>query len=63
MTTTASLSAGVGGSHPGPSGESQTDDALNEKGFARVNKPVFITSGVLIVGFVLWSAFFPGQAE
>ena len=47
MTTTASLSDGVGGSHPGPSGESQTDDALNEKGFARVNKPVFITSGAV----------------
>lgn len=46
--------------------ESFHDEAhgeLDAKGYARVNKPVFIASGILIVGFVLWSAIFPDQAE
>ena len=41
----------------------EAQEELNAKGYARVNKPVFIASGILIVGFVLWSAIFPGQAE
>lgn len=41
----------------------EANEEVDAKGYARVNKPVFIASGILIVGFVLWSAIFPGQAE
>ncbi|WKK60967.1 choline BCCT transporter BetT [Corynebacterium sp. P3-F1] len=41
----------------------EAHEELDAKGYARVNKPVFIASGILIVGFVLWSAIFPDQAE
>lgn len=41
----------------------EAHEELGAKGYSRVNKPVFIASGILIVGFVLWAAIFPDQAE
>ena len=41
----------------------EAHEELDAKGYSRVNKRVFIASGILIIAFVLWSAIFPGQAE
>lgn len=41
----------------------EAHEELGAKGYSRVNKPVFIASGILIIAFVLWSAIFPDQAE
>lgn len=42
----------------------ESQRALNSKPtYSPVNKPVFITSAILIVAFVLWAWLWPGQAE
>lgn len=47
-----------------PSSESNKLDYTREESrYSPVNKPVFITSAVLIVAFVIWAWLLPGQAE
>ena len=44
------------------SSETQNTDS-QKKTYAPVNKPVFFTSALLIVAFVLWAWLLPAQAE
>ena len=48
-----------------PLSQQEEPDLVEDDGprYSPVNKPVFITSAVLIVSFVLWAWLLPGQAE